>query len=96
MQLEVVLPEFVRELAVPPGAPRSGPLSVSARDMDELRTVFQSDYPLAAERLWDDEGRMRRNVIVVRNDELLPHRSCDSTTFTSGDQVVFLMQFAGG
>ena len=69
---------------------------MTARDMDELRTVFRSDYPLAAERLWDDDGRMRRNVIVVRNDELLPHRSCDSTTFTSGDQVVFLIQFAGG
>ena len=96
MEVQITLPDFIRDLATPWGAAKSSALRVTASDMHELYDVFRNDYPAAAQRLWDEDGRMRRNVVVVRNDELLPHRACEGTSFSSGDRIEFIMQFAGG
>jgi sulfur carrier protein ThiS len=101
MEVQITLPALIRDLVGPSvngdgAATAPSALRLAVRDMDELCAVFRSRYPAAAARLWDEQGRMRRNVVVVRNDELLSHGRCDSAAFSSGDRIEFIMQFAGG
>lgn len=39
---------------------------------------------------------MRRNVIVVRNGELVPRTEHALLRFDDGDEIEFVLQFAGG
>ncbi|MCX4852725.1 MoaD/ThiS family protein [Streptomyces canus] len=69
---------------------------LSVADLGQLRTVLSSSHSPTAAQLWDENGTVRRNVIVVRNGELVPRAEYGALSFDDGDEIEFLLQFAGG
>jgi sulfur carrier protein ThiS len=92
----VALPEFVLDtLSVrPEGKGRT--LYVPAVSLSELVRYFRSQHPRAAERIFTDSGELRKNVIVVLNDELVPRGELPEVAFSDTDEIALMMQFAGG
>ncbi|MFF7074403.1 MoaD/ThiS family protein [Streptomyces pseudovenezuelae] len=90
--VHVVIPEFLfgGHLLSGNGEP------VNAADLEQLRTLLNLRHSPAAARLWDESGTVRRNVIVVRNGELVPRTEHALLRFDDGDEIEFVLQFAGG
>ena len=96
MSVVVTLPGFISDLVKTENAERRGRLTVDAASMGELHRYFVTNHAPAAERLWDDQGRLRKNVILVHNDEPVYREDYDRLAFGNGDELCLLMQFAGG
>jgi molybdopterin converting factor small subunit len=97
MNLQVILPDFIADLLPSDAETRGcGKVEADAENLAGLHESFQSRFPEIAEKLWDGDGQVRKNVILVLNDELLQRSDYDSTAFRNGDELNIILQFAGG
>lgn len=71
-------------------------ISLLATGLGEMREALRSLDVLFAEKLWDPHGEVRKNVVVVWNGEIVPRKGYSGLMFRDGDEVEFLVQFAGG
>lgn len=88
--LKVILPQFLSHLVN-----ERKEIDVAADTMKELQDFFQASYSAFSEKIWDVEGRVKRNVLFVLNDELI-NMDSPCIEFDSGDELSIILQFAGG
>lgn len=93
--LKVVLPTHVHRM-IDDGTGVDDPITIEAEDMDSVRRHFARDFPSAVPELFDESGRLKRNVLVVHNDELIPRERVAGVKFATDDTLTLLLQFAGG
>jgi hypothetical protein len=96
MPVVVTLPGFISDLIQWDGGKPKRRLTVDAASLADLRDFFVTRHPGAATRIWDEHARLRKNVILVHNDTPLPRGDVDLVTFSDGDELCLIMQFAGG
>jgi hypothetical protein len=44
----------------------------------------------------NDQGKFKKNVMIIYNDELLPHEKIDKAELERGSTIELMVQFAGG
>lgn len=93
--LKVVLPSHVCRL-IDGGEGGADSISIQADDMGSVRQHFVRDFPAALPELFDESGELKRNVLVVHNDELIPRERVAEVKFAEDDTLTLLLQFAGG
>jgi len=71
-------------------------VAVKARTLAQAVAALEERFPGLAYRLLDDQGRMRRHVIVLVNEESVGHRDPASVDLSEGDTVHILPSTAGG
>lgn len=93
----VVLPSFLRGLAKASseGSSRSE-IDVEASCLDSLRDALRHAEPEIADRCWAGTGEIRRDMVLVLNEELVPKSSYGRLRLETTDELRILMQFAGG
>jgi sulfur carrier protein ThiS len=91
-EIQVSVPEF---LVGGDSFSRAGE-RLTAAGLAQLRVVLASSHESVAAKLWDENGAVRRNVLLVRNGEVVPRTGYDTLMFDDRDEIEFLVQFAGG
>jgi len=91
VRVEVYLPRALREYS-------------EGKDWIELRAATLADavtqlnarFPGLGYRLLDDQGKMRRYVLVFVNEDSVAHLAPDAVRLRDGDVVHILPSVAGG
>ena len=63
--------------------------------LDLLKKVALS-APCAFKKVFDENGQLYRNIIIVRNDQLINKSHIGLITSEDNDEIEILIQFAGG
>lgn len=92
----LTLPTFISDLMGPCDERAGGAITVPAGSVADLYAFFTARHPRAGARLFDECGSVRKNVILVVNDELIPRARYQQLEFDDGDALDLLIQFAGG
>ncbi|MEU8421322.1 MoaD/ThiS family protein [Micromonospora sp. NPDC048835] len=94
--LTLTLPNFISDLVAKNGTTKSSKLRVPATSVADLHTYFTTCHPAAVSRIFEADGSVRKNIILVVNDELVHNSQYSQITFDDGDELALLIQFAGG
>jgi sulfur-carrier protein len=73
-----------------------GSVEVEGRDLGEVLAALSRARPGLAERVLDDQGRVRRHVLVFVNQEAVGHLAPASVPVRDGDVVHILPAVSGG
>jgi molybdopterin synthase sulfur carrier subunit len=71
-------------------------LEVRAGTLAEAVRALNARFPGLAYRLLDDQGRMRRYVLVFVNEDPVAHLDPDAVRLRDGDTVHIVPSVAGG
>lgn len=71
-------------------------LEVEGRDLGEVFAALGRARPGLAERVLDDQGRVRRHVLVFLNQQSVGHLAPASVSVRGGDVVHILPAVSGG
>ncbi|MEU0602889.1 MoaD/ThiS family protein [Streptomyces sp. NPDC006393] len=94
--LTITLPNFISDLLSSEEGPKSSKVEIPAGDLAQLHAYFSERHPNAAAKMFEADGTVRKNVILVVNDELLSRSEYAAATFEDGDELSLMVQFAGG
>lgn len=89
--VRVSLPRALREYAE-----GEDDLEVSAGTLAEVVSSLNARFPGLGYRLLDDQGRMRRYILVFVNEDSVAHLAPESVTLRDGDTVQIVPSVAGG
>lgn len=93
----LVLPSFLQDLVhISDRSPSRHEIDVEAACLDSLRDALRHAQPEIANRCWAETGELRRDMVLVLNEELVPKSSHDDIKMQPSDTLRILMQFAGG
>ena len=67
-----------------------------ARNIKELITDLEKNFPGLKERLCDEKGRIRRFINIYVNEEDIRFLEQDETALKDGDEVSIIPAIAGG
>ncbi|MHA3774859.1 MoaD/ThiS family protein [Verrucomicrobiota bacterium sgz303538] len=71
-------------------------VQIAGRTVREIISALEWEFPGLRTRILDEEGRVRRFVLLVLNDDILdPEEDLDSPV-REGDQISILPALAGG
>ena len=73
-----------------------GEVQCEAKNIDELLTGLESQYPGIKERLCDEGGKLRRFVNVYVNEEDIRFLQGQDTALKPGDDISIIPAIAGG
>ena len=90
-RVQVVLPRALREYAQGRDA-----VEVRAATLADAVAQLKARFPGLGYRILDDQGRMRRYVLVFVNEDSVAHLSPESVRLRDGDTVHILPSVAGG
>jgi molybdopterin synthase sulfur carrier subunit len=71
-------------------------LEASGDTLREVLANLEERYPGIRERLYDDEGALRRFVNVYVNDEDIRFLKGEDTALSDGDEISIVPAIAGG
>jgi molybdopterin converting factor small subunit len=91
MRVRLELPTGLRQFA---GGKDS--FEVRAATLAEAIRGMNAEYPGLAYRLLDDQGRMRRFVLVFVNEDPVAHLPPEDVRLRDGDTVYIVPSVAGG
>lgn len=94
--LTLTLPHFIMDLLSDRGTDKGNSVEVPATNLNEVRAFFADRHPQACVKIFDESGLVRKNVILVINDELVARTQHLEVRFKDGDQAALMVQFAGG
>ena len=89
--VQVVLPRALREYSR-----GKETVNLDAATLAEVVAQLNARFPGLGYRLLDDQGRMRRYVLVFVNDESVAHLAPEDVPLRDGDIVHILPSVAGG
>ncbi len=90
-RVQVVLPRALREYSH-----GKETVNLNAATLAEIVAQLNARFPGLGYRLLDDQGRMRRYVLVFVNDESVAHLAPEDVPLRDGDVVHILPSVAGG
>ncbi len=73
-----------------------GEVSGSGATIKEMIDNLESSYPGFKERLYDDEGKLRRFINIYVNEEDIRFLEGEGTNLGEGDDVSVIPAIAGG
>ena len=73
-----------------------GSVNCEARNLDELFSALDQQFPELKPHLRDEAGRVRRFLNVYVNEEDVRFLGGNSYTFQDGDEVLLVPSIAGG
>ncbi len=95
MYLEIILPHlFFADLEIP--EQKNGSLFVKATNLDELKQQFDEKYPQLVEKIWTDQGEIKKDIMLVVNNNLINKSEYDILKFPDHTTLEIMTQFAGG
>lgn len=71
-------------------------VEVEGRDIQELITDLEKNFPGIKERLCDEKGILRRFINIYVNEEDIRFLKMDKTSLKDGDEVSIIPAIAGG
>ncbi|MFJ4439514.1 MoaD/ThiS family protein [Streptomyces sp. NPDC088923] len=94
--LKITLPNFISDLLSAEQGGKSSTVRIPAEKLADVHAYFAERHPNASAKMFETDGSVRKNVILVLNDELLSRSEYSATAFNDGDELSLLVQFAGG
>ncbi len=91
VRVRVELPTALREYAGGKGS-----VDVRAATLADAIATLNDRFPGLAYRLLDDQGRMRRYVLVFVNEDPVAHLEPEAVRLKDGDTVHIVPSVAGG
>ena len=91
MAIKVRIPAPLQKLTKDKGL-----VEVEGKSIRELIENLERQYPGIKERLYDDQGKIRRFINIYVNEEDVRFLKLDSTPLTDGDEVSIIPAIAGG
>ena len=91
MAIQVRIPTPLRKLTQDKDT-----VSVSGRTVREAMENVVQQYPGVKERLYDEQGELRRFVNIYLNDEDIRFAQGRDTTVKDGDEISIIPAIAGG
>ena len=91
MAIQVRIPTPLRKLTQDKDT-----VSVSGRTVREAMENVVQQYPGVKERLYDEQGELRRFVNIYLNDEDIRFSQGRDTTVKDGDEISIIPAIAGG
>jgi len=91
MSITVQIPTALRRLTA--GTPR---VTCSAKNLNELFSELDSQFPELKPHLRDEGGETRRFLNVYVNEEDIRFLGGNSYSFQDGDEVLLVPSIAGG
>ena len=91
MSITVQIPTALRRLTA--GTPR---VTCSAKNLNELFSELDSQFPELKPHLRDDAGEARRFLNVYVNEEDIRFLGGNAYSFQDGDEVLLVPSIAGG
>lgn len=73
-----------------------GEITITASNIKELFDNIEKNYPGIKERLYDEEGSLRRFINIYLNDEDIRFLDGENTALKDGDIVSIIPAIAGG
>ena len=71
-------------------------LNVEGATVRAVFAALETQFPGLRDRIFDQDGRLRRFVLVALNDEFLDAEQGFDTALGAGDQISILPALAGG
>ena len=95
MYLEVKLPDvFISNLEI--RGMKNGSIFMNASNLEELHTEFRNKYPALLNKIWNEQGEIRKNLLLVVNDNLINKIEYNILKFPDHTKLEIMTQFAGG
>jgi hypothetical protein len=95
MIIEILLPQSFYASTGNEGFPQTK-ITANASNLHELNDYCQVHYPEIAHFIWDEDKKVKKNMIIVINDALINKSDYDKLTFTDNALIEIMTQFAGG
>jgi sulfur carrier protein ThiS len=92
----LTLPAFVVDDLTPRPEKGGSKLRIEGVCLKDVFQFLRTQHPRAVGRIFTDDGDVRKNVIVVVNDELVPRSDVSKLMLADLDELALIMQFAGG
>lgn len=71
-------------------------LSMQCRNLQEMYEEIQKIDSSIAEKLFDESGKIKRNIILVMNDKIVNKSTYSEVEFLDNTVLEVFFQFAGG
>ena len=71
-------------------------VQIAAKNVKELLSALDGQYPGIKDRLCDESGRVRRFVNIYLNEEDIRFLNQEATALKDGDEVSIVPAIAGG
>ena len=71
-------------------------IAVGGASIQEVLSNLETDYPGMRERLYDENGQLRRFVNIYLNDEDIRFLKGEQTEVKDGDKISIVPAIAGG
>lgn len=91
MAVNVRIPVLLRSLTQ-----NQGEVSVDGATVKEVLAALESRFPGIRERLYDEEGNLRRFINIYVNSEDIRTRDGEETPVNEGDEIAIVPAIAGG
>lgn len=69
---------------------------IEGKTVKEILKKLTDDYPSLKERIYDEEGKLRRFINIYVNDEDIRFLNGEDTELKDGDTVSIIPAIAGG
>ncbi|MBI5183850.1 MAG: MoaD/ThiS family protein [Nitrospinae bacterium] len=73
-----------------------GEVSAEGKDIREVLSDMERQYPGIKERLYDEDGSLRRFINIYKNEEDIRFLNGESTHVQDGDEISIIPAIAGG
>lgn len=91
MAVNVRIPVLLRSLTQ-----NQGEVSVEGSTVQEVLAKLESEFPGFHERLYDDNGNLRRFINIYVNSDDIRSQQGESTPVKDGDEISIVPAIAGG
>ena len=71
-------------------------VEIEASTLDELITRLQARCPLLVPLVWDEQGRIRRHVLIFLNDTATKYLPREAFPLHEGDRLAIVQAVSGG
>ncbi len=91
MAVNVRIPVLLRSLTQ-----NQGEVSVEGSTVKEVIEQLEAKFPGIQERLYDEEGKLRRFINIYVNSEDIRSQQGEETAVKDGDEISIVPAIAGG
>lgn len=91
MNINLILPYFISSILE-----ENEEIELKAKNFDELYKVLQKKHFKCAHYIFDENQKIKNNIIVIVNDTIINKNNYESCLFENNSRIEILSQFAGG
>jgi sulfur carrier protein ThiS len=71
-------------------------VGIDAESLDDAFEAIRKSWPLLATHVFTESGELRRHVLVLHNDQLLPRTLRLDLRLAAGDHLAIVQAVSGG